>query len=79
MIKEAHDKGLKVMVGSMNESTIGSGAIGQLLPFIDEVDMDGPLLLEEDLATGIVYDFGRVILSDIPGIGINFTGLFSKK
>lgn len=78
MIKEAHDKGLKVMVGSMNESTIGSAAIGQLLPFIEEVDMDGPLLLTEDLATGIEYDYGRIILSGIPGLGINFTGLFSK-
>jgi L-alanine-DL-glutamate epimerase-like enolase superfamily enzyme len=79
MIKEAHEKGLKVMIGSMNESTIGSAAIGQLLPFIDEVDMDGPLLLEEDLATGIDYNFGHVTLSAIPGLGINFTGLFSKK
>ncbi|MFZ9694850.1 MAG: mandelate racemase/muconate lactonizing enzyme family protein [Chitinophagaceae bacterium] len=79
MIKEAHEKGLKVMVGSMNESTIGSAAIGQLLPFIEEVDMDGPLLLEEDLATGIEYDYGRIILSEFPGLGINFTGLFSKK
>jgi L-alanine-DL-glutamate epimerase-like enolase superfamily enzyme len=79
MIKEAQEKGLKVMVGSMNESSVGSAAIGQLLPFIDEVDMDGPLLLEEDLATGIDYDYGRVLLADQPGIGINFTGLFSKK
>ena len=79
MIKEAHERGLKVMIGSMNESTVGSAAIGQFLPFIDEVDMDGPLLLEEDLATGITYDFGRVMIADQPGIGINFTGLFSKK
>jgi len=28
---------------------------------IDHVDMDGPLLLEEDVATGINYDYGKII------------------
>ena len=79
MIKEAHEKGMKVMVGSMNESTVGSAAIGQLLPFIDEVDMDGPLLLEEDLATGIQYINGKVVMSQNPGLGIHFTGLYQKE
>ena len=35
---------MKVMVGSMNESTIGTAAIGHLLPLLDYVDMDGPLV-----------------------------------
>ena len=58
MIEKARELDLKIMIGCMNESTIGSAAIAHLLPFIDHVDMDGPLLLEEDLATGIGYDFG---------------------
>lgn len=70
MIKRARELDLKIMVGCMNESTIGSAAIAHLLPFIDHVDMDGPLLLEEDLATGIEYDFGKIIYSDEPGLGI---------
>lgn len=78
MIKKARRLGLSVMVGSMNESTIGSAAIAQLLPFIDYVDMDGPLLLEEDIATGIVYDFGKILYSGQPGLGIDFTGLYQK-
>ncbi|MFM9597255.1 enolase C-terminal domain-like protein, partial [Streptomyces scabiei] len=45
MIKEAKSLGLKVMMGSMNESTIGSAAIAHFLPQLDYVDMDGPLLL----------------------------------
>jgi L-Ala-D/L-Glu epimerase len=49
-----------------------------LLPFIDHVDMDGPLLLEEDVATGINYDFGKIDYSDQPGLGISYTGLFKK-
>lgn len=70
MIKEARAKGLKVMMGSMNESTIGSAAIGHFLPQLDYVDMDGPLLLSEDIATGVSYDFGKVQLTGKPGLGI---------
>ena len=78
MIETARKLGLGIMVGSMNESTVGSAAIAHLLPFIDHVDMDGPLLLEEDVATGIGYDYGRISYSDAPGLGIKFTGLFGK-
>ena len=53
MISKAKELGMKVMVGCMNESTVGSSAIAHLLPFIDHVDMDGPRLLEEDVATGL--------------------------
>jgi len=70
MIKHARELGLKVMVGSMNESTIGSAAIAHLLPLIDYVDMDGPLLLAEDLATGLRYNNGTVSISGEPGLGI---------
>ena len=70
MIKRARELNLKVMVGSMNECTVGSAAIAHLLPQIDYVDMDGPLLLSEDIATGLQYDFGKVTVSDKPGLGI---------
>jgi L-alanine-DL-glutamate epimerase-like enolase superfamily enzyme len=78
MISEARELGLKVMVGCMNESTIGSAAIAHLLPFIDYADMDGPLLLEEDVATGIDYDFGKIIYSGETGLGVRFEGKFQK-
>ena len=79
MIGKARELGLKIMIGCMNESTIGSAAIAHLLPFIDHVDMDGPLLLEEDLATGLAYNYGRVTVSDKPGLGIEYKGLFTKQ
>jgi L-alanine-DL-glutamate epimerase-like enolase superfamily enzyme len=79
MIKRARELDLKVMIGCMNESTIGSAAIAHLLPLIDHVDMDGPLLLEDDLATGIGYDYGKVLYSNAPGLGINYTGLHKKQ
>jgi L-alanine-DL-glutamate epimerase-like enolase superfamily enzyme len=78
MIKTARELDMQVMVGCMNESTVGSAAIAHLLPLIDHADMDGPLLLEEDLATGLKYDHGKVIYSDDPGLGISYTGLFKN-
>ncbi len=70
MIQKARELDLKVMMGCMNESTIGSAAIAHFLPQLDYVDMDGPLLLQEDTATGIEYDFGKIIITQNPGLGI---------
>lgn len=75
MIKEARTLGLKVMVGSMNESTIGSAAIANLMPLLDAVDADGPLLLKEDIAEGLKYDNGKIELSGGNGLGVRFVGL----
>lgn len=75
MIENARKLGMKVMAGSMNESTIGTAAIGHLLPLLDYVDMDGTLLLDEDIASGLEIVNGKVILSGKPGLGIAYTGL----
>jgi len=75
MVETARKLGMKVMAGSMNESTIGSAAIGHLLPLLDYVDMDGTLLLDEDIATGLTIENGQVTLSGKPGLGIEYTGL----
>lgn len=75
MEQEARKLGLKVMMGSMNESTVGSAAIAHLLPILDHVDMDGPLLLKEDVAEGLTYNpDGTVVLQDYPGLGVTFRG-----
>ena len=78
IIKKARELGHKIMLGCMNESTIGSAAMAHLLPFIDYADMDGPLLLADDVATGITYDHGKIIYSDHPGLGIDYCGLYKK-
>lgn len=70
MISEAREKGLSVMVGCMNETTVGSAAIAHLSPLLDYVDMDGPLLLAEDIAEGLKYGFGKFTIPDNPGLGI---------
>ncbi len=71
MITRARELGMKVMVGCMNESSVGTAAIAQLAPMLDYVDMDGPLLLAEDIAYGVQFDFGRILFNDSPGLGIN--------
>ena len=70
MINEAKKLNLNIMMGSMNECTIGSAAIAHFLPQLDYVDMDGPLLLKEDVANGLKYENGKVSVSDKPGLGI---------
>ncbi len=71
MIGKARSLNMHVMMGSMNECSIGSAAIANFLPQLDYVDMDGPLLLSEDIAKGIDFDFGKVTLSGKPGLGIS--------
>ena len=73
MITKARQLDMKVMIGCMNESSVGTAAIAQLAPLLDYVDMDGPLLLAEDIATGVSFDYGKIIYNDKPGIGIDIT------
>ncbi len=71
MIKKAQELGLKTMVGCMTESTVGISAIAQLLPQLDYVDMDGPLLLKKDIADGIqILDGGKLIFPTLGGTGV---------
>lgn len=73
MIARARELGLRVMVGCMTESSVGISAIAQLLPLLDYVDMDGAILLAEDIATGVRLDRGRCIYPDTPGNGVMLT------
>lgn len=71
MIKKGKEMGLKVMVGCMTESTVGISAIAQLLPQLDYVDMDGALLLKEDIANGVrILKDGTVVFPELPGSGV---------
>jgi len=70
MIQEAKKLGLKTMVGCMTESTVGISAIAHLLPQLDYVDMDGALLLAEDIATGVTIDYGKISYSELNGTGV---------
>lgn len=69
MIAEAKRLGMKTMVGCMTETSVGISAIAHLLPLLDYVDMDGSLLISNDPADGVTFDFGKVIYADGNGSG----------
>lgn len=73
MLVKARQLGMKTMVGCMTESTVGISAIAHLLPLLDYVDMDGALLLANDIATGIRIENGTIIYSDLNGTGVTLT------
>ena len=69
MIARARERGLRVMVGCMTESSVGISAIAQLLPLLDYADLDGSLLIANDPATGVTFDNGRVVYAAENGTG----------
>jgi L-Ala-D/L-Glu epimerase len=71
MIKKARELGLSIMVGCMTESSIGISAAAQLKPLLDYADLDGAVLLKEDLADGVRVEKGHIALTDRPGNGVS--------
>jgi L-alanine-DL-glutamate epimerase-like enolase superfamily enzyme len=69
MISVAHSLGMKVMLGCMTETSCAISAAAQLSPMVDWADLDGALLIKNDLFEGASIVDGRVKLTDKPGIG----------
>ena len=70
MLTKAKSLGLKTMVGCMTESSVGISAIAHLTPILDYVDMDGALLLKDDIAKGVTLDNGNIKFSKLNGTGV---------
>ena len=70
MITKAKSLGLKTMVGCMTESSVGISAIAHLTPLLDYVDMDGALLLKNDIAKGVTLNNGDIVFSKLNGTGV---------
>ncbi|MDR3627031.1 MAG: dipeptide epimerase [Ignavibacteriaceae bacterium] len=70
MIILAKTIGLKVMLGCMTETSCAISAASQLSPLADYVDLDGALLINNDVFEGTKIVDGRVTLSGLPGIGV---------
>ena len=67
-IARAH--GLQVMIGCMIESSLGITAAAHLTPLVDYADLDGHLLIANDPYRGVKIEEGKLILPDLPGIGV---------
>lgn len=70
LIKKARSLNFKIMIGCMTESTVGISAGAALVPLVDFVDLDGANLISNDIANGSKIEFGKVLLSERPGLGI---------
>ncbi|MCX6324455.1 MAG: dipeptide epimerase [Sphingobacteriales bacterium] len=74
MIADARTKGLKVMLGCMNEAVVGTAALAHLAPMADYMDMDGPLLLlNENKHMEVFSQTGAYQYNDLPGLGVHRT------
>lgn len=63
--------GMKVMLGCMTETSCAVTAAAQLAPLVDYADLDGNLLIANDIFDGIKIIDGKVTIpKDRPGIGV---------
>lgn len=69
MIEQARNLKMKILIGCMSETSCAISAAAQLSPFADWCDLDGPLLIKNNVFDGITFRSGKVILSEMPGIG----------
>jgi L-alanine-DL-glutamate epimerase-like enolase superfamily enzyme len=70
MVRMAKAAGMKVMIGCMTETSCAVTAAAQLSPLVDWADLDGNLLIDNDIFEGIKIREGKIILPDRPGIGV---------
>ena len=74
MVARARELGMRVMAGCMTESSVGISALAQLLPLLDYIDMDGAVLLAEDIADGVRVEKGICHFPDRNGTGVELLG-----
>ncbi|CAN5263175.1 dipeptide epimerase [soil metagenome] len=74
MIHTARAHGMLVMLGCMVETSLGIAAAAQISGLVDFVDLDGAMLLADDPFEGLVYENGRILLPEEPGLGVEPLG-----
>jgi L-Ala-D/L-Glu epimerase len=70
MITLARALDMKVMLGCMTETSCAISAAAQLSPLVDWADLDGAVLIKNDLFDGATIVDGKVTLTEKPGIGV---------
>jgi len=70
MIVLARSLGMKVMLGCMTETSCAISAASHLSPMVDYADLDGALLIGNDVFDGTKIVDGKVTLNNRPGIGV---------
>ena len=69
IIRRAQELGVKIMLGCMIETSLGVTAMAHLSGLADWVDLDSPLLINNDPFIGVRYKNALVDVPPGPGIG----------
>jgi L-Ala-D/L-Glu epimerase len=72
MIHTARACGLQVMFGCYSDSSLANGAMAQISPLADYLDLDSHLNLRDDPFTGLTLVDGRLLPPAYPGLGLNY-------
>jgi L-alanine-DL-glutamate epimerase-like enolase superfamily enzyme len=70
MAQIARAMDMKVMIGCMTETSCAISAAAQLSPLAHWADLDGNLLISNDVFKGVTISAGRITLNEKPGIGV---------
>lgn len=70
MISLAPSLGFDIMLGCMTETSCAISAAAQLSPAVNFADLDGALLITNDCFKGTTIKNGKIILNNLPGIGV---------
>lgn len=71
MMRRARELGFKIMLGCMEETSVGIAAGAAVASLADWVDLDGNLLLASDPFSGLELDDGcRWVIGGAPGLGV---------
>jgi L-Ala-D/L-Glu epimerase len=72
MIRLARENNMRVMLGCMIETSLGTTAMTHLMGLAEWVDLDAPMLIANDPFDGVHYSTGAdVQVPDRPGIGVD--------
>jgi len=78
MVNMARERGMKIMLGCMIESSVAITAAAHLSPLVDYADLDGNLLINNDPYTGVIVQNGKLILPQENGCGIQLNDTNKK-
>lgn len=71
LLRRARELGLRIMLGCMVETSLGTTAMAHLAGLADWLDLDAPLLISNDPFEGVHYDQqARIHVPARPGIGV---------
>ncbi|MBI5464753.1 MAG: dipeptide epimerase [Ignavibacteriales bacterium] len=70
MLLLAKSLGMKTLIGCMTETSCAVSAASHLSPLVDWADLDGNLLIKNDVFDGMKVVDGKIVIPDRPGIGV---------